>query len=281
MERALRRDRVVALAGIAILCALAWAYLLTGAGTGMSVWDMTRFVLFPHQLAQSDLTGAMPSMPMESMPKEVGAEDWKLCTWMVMAAMWWSMMIAMMALSAAPTILLYAKVYRHAQTQGSAAGLAPTGAFTAGYLLVWLGFSIFATALQWSFTEIGILTERTMTSRSAYLSAALLLVVGLYQFSPFKDLCLKHCRDPASFLSRHWRPGAAGALWLGALHGAYCVGCCWLLMALLFVGGVMNVVWIAILALFVLTEKLLTDGRWIGKISGLVLCLWAVATVLV
>lgn len=276
MERLLRRDRLITLGGLAILCALAWAYLLSGAGTGMRAWDMTRFVLFPHQLAQAVSSGTMASMPMESV-----AADWQISTWLVMGAMWWSMMIAMMAPSAAPTILLYTHVYRHAQAQGSAARLAPTGAFTAGYLLVWLGFSILATVLQWGLTKLGVLAELTMTSGSAYLSAAVLLVAGLYQFSSFKDRCLTHCRAPASFLSRHWRPGAAGALRLGALHGAYCVGCCWLLMALLFIGGVMNMIWIAILAMFVLVEKLFPGGRRIGMTTGLVLCMWAVATVLV
>jgi predicted metal-binding membrane protein len=242
----------------------------------MGARDMARFVLFPHQLVQAVPSGTMMSMPMESV-----VADWRPSTWLVMGAMWWSMMIAMMAPSAAPTILLYAQVYRHAQAQGNAARLAPTGAFTGGYLLIWLGFSIFATVLQWGLTKLGALAELTMASSSAYLSAAVLLVAGLYQFSSFKDRCLTHCRAPASFISQHWRPGAAGALRLGALHGAYCVGCCWLLMALLFIGGVMNIVWIAILALFVLVEKLLPGGRSIGKISGLVLCLWAVATVLV
>lgn len=247
----------------------------------MGARDMARFVLFPHQLVQAVPSGTMMSMPMESGPMESVLADWRPSTWLVMGAMWWSMMIAMMAPSAAPTILLYAQVYRHAQAQGNAARLAPTGAFTGGYLLIWLGFSIFATVLQWGLTKLGALAELTMASSSAYLSAAVLLVAGLYQFSSFKDRCLTHCRAPASFISQHWRPGAAGALRLGALHGAYCVGCCWLLMALLFIGGVMNIVWIAILALFVLVEKLLPGGRSIGKISGLVLCLWAVATVLV
>lgn len=281
MERLLRRDRIVTLAGLAILCALAWAYLLTGAGTGMRAWDMTRFVLFPHQLVQAGPSDTMASMPMEAGPMEPVAAGWQPSTWLFMGAMWWSMMIAMMAPSAAPTILLYARVYRHAQAQGSTARLAPAGAFTAGYLLVWLGFSIFATALQWGLTKLGVLAELTMASSSAYLSAAVLLLAGLYQFSSFKDRCLTHCRAPAGFIAQHWRPGATGALRLGALHGAYCVGCCSLLMALLFIGGVMNIVWIAALALFVLVEKLLPGGRWIGKISGLVLCLWAVATVLV
>lgn len=257
----------------------------------MRAWDMTRFVLFPHQLVQATASDTMMAMPMEAGSMDTGSMDTgsmdtgvavgRPSTWLVMGVMWWSMMIAMMAPSAVPAILLYARVYRHAQAQRDAAKLAPVGAFTAGYLLAWLGFSIFATALQWSLTKLGVLAEMTMASSSAYLSAAVLLAAGLYQFSSFKDRCLTHCRAPAGFISQHWRPGASGALRLGALHGAYCVGCCWLLMALLFVGGVMNVIWIAILAVLVVVEKLFPGGRWIGVATGLVLCLWAVATTLV
>lgn len=281
MERLLRRDRIITLTGLTALCTLAWTYLFSGAGTGMRAWDMARFVLFPHQLAEAAASGSMMSMPMDGGPMDPVAAAWPPVTWLVMVAMWWSMMIAMMAPSAAPTILLYVRVYRHAEAQGSVDKLAPAGAFAAGYLLVWLGFSILATALQWELTRLGILTEMTMASRSAYLSASVLLLAGLYQFSPLKDRCLTHCRAPASFLSQHWRPGAAGALRLGALHGAYCVGCCGLLMALLFVGGVMNMIWIAILAVLVLAEKLSPGGRWIGLATGMLLCLWAVSTVLV
>jgi predicted metal-binding membrane protein len=116
---------------------------------------------------------------------------------------------------------------------------------------------------------------------SRWLSAGVLIAAGLYQLSPLKALCLAHCRAPASFLSQHWRPGAAGALRLGAMHGAYCVGCCWVLMALLFVGGVMNLVWIAVLAVLVLAEKLAPRGEWIGRGAGVAFIVWGVATVIV
>ena len=120
-----------------------------------------------------------------------------------------------------------------------------------------------------------------MGSQSRWLSATILIAAGLYQLSPLKHACLAHCRAPASFLSRHWRPHASGAVRLGAMHGAFCVGCCWMLMALLFVGGVMNLVWIAALAFLVLIEKLLPPGQWIGRVAGAALILWGVATLLV
>ena len=190
------------------------------------------------------------------------------------------MMIAMMAPSAAPTILLYARVHRHSIVQGQVQDkLAPTGAFTAGYLLIWLGFSILAATLHWMMESSGIVSN--MGSRSQWLSAGVLIAAGAYQFSPLKAACLSHCRSPAEFLSRHWRPRALGALRLGAMHGAYCVGCCWALMTLLFVGGAMNLVWIAALSFLVLVEKLMPPGRWVGRGVGLVLIGWGIATMLV
>ena len=154
-------------------------------------------------------------------------------------------------------------------------------AFLAGYLLIWLAFSIGAAGLQALLTWAGIVSAMTMGSRSAWLSGSALIAAGLYQLSPLKSACLAHCRTPAAFLARHWRPGARGALRLGARHGAYCLGCCWVLMALLFVGGVMNLAWIAALAILVLAEKLLPGGRLIGRGAGFILILWGVATILV
>ena len=159
--------------------------------------------------------------------------------------------------------------------------LAPTGAFAAGYLLVWLGFAVAAATLHWALERAGLVSAMMMGSQSRWLSGAVLIAAGLYQLSPLKNVCLAHCRAPASFLSRHWRPHALGALRLGAMHGAYCVGCCWMLMALLFVGGVMNLIWIAALAILVLIEKALPPGQWVGRGAGVALIGWGVATLVV
>ncbi|MFI0848752.1 DUF2182 domain-containing protein [Mesorhizobium sp. IMUNJ 23232] len=292
LERLLRRDRLVTVAGLAVLCVLAWLYIVTGAGLGMNAWEMTKLALFPHQQAAGtdmpgmDMSGMemsgmdMPGMDMGAMATE--AQAWGPTIWTLMIAMWWIMMIAMMSPSAAPTVLLYARVHRHALTERqSQDGLAPTGVFVAGYLLVWLGFSVAAAVLYWVLERGEIVSATTMGSGSRWLSAIVLITAGLYQLSPLKNACLSHCRAPAAFLSRHWRPHALGALRLGALHGAFCVGCCWMLMALLFVGGVMNLAWIAALAVLVLVEKLFSAGQWVGRAAGIALIIWGGATLLV
>ena len=147
--------------------------------------------------------------------------------------------------------------------------------FTAGYLAIWLAFSIIASVLQ------GELAGSAMTLRSPALGSIFLIAAGIYELAPLKSSCLRQCRSPAEFLSRQWRPGLTGAIRLGALHGAWCLGCCWLLMALLFVGGVMNLAWIAALSLLVAAEKLLPGGPWIGRAAGAALLAWAAATLIV
>lgn len=267
-ERLLKRDRIVTSVGLATLCALAWLYILKGIGLEMSAWEMTTLALFPHRQVHD----AMPGMSVVSI-------GWGLGAWALMIAMWWIMMIAMMTPSAAPTILLYAHVHRHAvagdQMQDK---LAPTGAFALGYMLVWLGFAVAATMLQWALERTGLVSAMMMGSRSSWLSAIVLLAAGFYQLSPLKNVCLAHCRSPVSFLSRYWRPHRLGAIRLGAMHGAYCVGCCWMLMVLLFVGGVMNLAWIVVIASVVLIEKAVPGGQWLGRAAGVLLIVWSVAT---
>ena len=267
-ERLLRRDRVVVGGGLVVLTVLAWLYILAGASTGMPAWRMISLSLFPHRLDE---------MAMGSMVMHAGM--WSLGYSVIMLLMWWVMMVAMMTPSAAPMILLYARATRHAQHGGQLQpGVASTAAFAGGYLLVWLGFSIGATLLMWMLERAGVSSATRMASTGAWLSGGLLIAAGLYQFSPLKNVCLRVCRAPAEFLSRHWRPGASGAMRMGFEHGAFCVGCCWVLMALLFVGGVMNLLWIAILAILVLAEKVAPAGFWISRVSGAVLIAWGVAT---
>ncbi|RWM75943.1 MAG: DUF2182 domain-containing protein [Mesorhizobium sp.] len=286
LERLLRRDRVITIAGVVALCLLAWLYIVAGAGLGMNAWEMSRLALFPHQQTAGvtpDMSGMdMPGMDMSAMAAETEPRVWGAANWALMIAMWWVMMVAMMSPSAAPTILLYARVHRHALAQGQIQDkLAPTGVFMAGYLLVWLGFSVAATALHWLLEREAFVSATLMSSQSRWLSAIVLIAAGLYQLSPLKNACLSHCRAPTAFLARHWRPHAVGALRLGALHGAFCVGCCWMLMALLFVGGIMNLVWIAALAILVLVEKAFPAGQWVGRAAGIALIAWGGATLLV
>jgi predicted metal-binding membrane protein len=151
----------------------------------------------------------------------------------------------------------------------------------AGYLMAWLAFSVAAAAAQKALQPAGLLSEMMLWSKSAALSATVLAAAGLYQLSDLKQACLAQCRSPARFLTEHWRPGRFGSFALGVRHGAYCVGCCWMLMALLFVGGVMNLVWIAVLTLLVLLEKLSKAGPMIGRLSAGLLITWAIATLLV
>lgn len=227
---------------------------------GMSAMDMTTLSLFPHM--QADGMGEMES------------------TWSVVIAMWWVMMIAMMTPSAAPLVLLYGLVLRRHEGNGRNAYLS-SALLLSGYLLVWLAFAIAAAAAQKALQPAGVLSEMMLWSKSAALSATILAAAGLYQFSNLKHACLAQCRSPVLFLTRHWRPGRFGSLVLGARHGAYCLGCCWSLMALLFVGGVMNLAWIAALTVLVLVEKLARAGATIGKLSGVLLIVWAAATLLV
>jgi predicted metal-binding membrane protein len=182
--------------------------------------------------------------------------------------MWWLMMVAMMLPAATPAILLYGQVR---QIRSRDNDIAATWVFLAGYLTVWLLFSAGAAIAQ------SLLTGPSMALASRTAQGIVLLAAGLYQLSPLKGACIGLCRSPAQFISRHWRPGWDGALRLGVRHGIYCLGCCWMLMALLFVGGVMNFLWVVGLTLIVTVEKLAPRGQQIGKVAGIILGVWGVA----
>src|SRR6516164_2640798 len=175
--------------------------------------------------------------------------------------------IGMMAPSAAPMILMYARVGRQGKAEGKP--FAATGWFATGYFLAWTGFSLAATFVQWALERVALLDYRMVTTNNV-LGGIVLIAAGIYQWTPLKDVCLAQCQTPFQFLMRHggFRSDVRGCLLLGLRHGGYCVGCCWVLMALLFVGGVMNVLWIALLALLVLLEKLSPIGRWIARAAG-------------
>lgn len=183
--------------------------------------------------------------------------------------MWWAMMLAMMLPSAAPAILSFAAITR--KQSGQSVWLLPV--FTAGYVLIWTLFSVAATGVQILTTEVAPLTGM-MALTSTALGGALLIAAGLYQFTPLKNACLRNCQPPFMYLARHWRRGYAGALRMGLSHGLYCLGCCWVLMLLLFYGGVMELTWIVGLALYVAIEKFLPARFRVNDITGIALLLW-------
>lgn len=252
-EAAIRRDRLIAVLALIAVIALSWAYLLAGAGMGMSGLEMTR-------MSQHELTGNMHHEPV------MQPAAWTPGYAVLMFCMWWTMMIAMMLPSAAPLMLVFATVNRRQRATGRRH--VATAVFAFGYLAAWGGYSLAGVLLQWGFERSGTLSPM-LVANNVLLVVFLLFAAGLYQLTPIKQACLRYCRSPLDFLNTRWRPGAVGALQMGFMQGAACVGCCWFLMALMFVGGLMNLYWVAGLALFALVEKTAPGGQLFGRAAGL------------
>lgn len=252
IEAVLRRDRVIVAAAVVVLTALAWVYVWwLSTDMDMGGMDMSDFRMIPAGM------GLM--MPATAL--------WTVTEFAFVFVMWSVMMIGMMTPSVAPMLLIYARVGREAAQQGKP--LAASTYFAAGYLLTWIGFALLATSAQWALERSALLTP-TMAGAGDIFGGAVLVAAGIYQWTPLKDACLRQCQAPWWFIQHRggFRADARGALALGACHGAYCIGCCWALMALLFVGGVMNVLWIAAIAILVLAEKVLPTGRVISLTAG-------------
>ncbi|MEQ8442330.1 MAG: DUF2182 domain-containing protein [Alphaproteobacteria bacterium] len=256
----LRRGDWFVLSLLGVVIALSWLYLLSGAGLGMDTVMMSSAEFPP------------PRMMSHHHEMTWGAEYSAL-----VFVMWWLMMVAMMLPSAAPLVLIYNRMYQ-ARGKGAAApaAMGSTWLFVAGYILAWGGFSFCATLLQAVLEDLHLVHPMMMWSLSKTLTALLLILAGVYQWTPLKEKCLKNCRSPIDFLTRNWRKGRWGPLWMGVHHGIYCLGCCWFLMGLLFAGGVMNLFWITGLAVFVLIEKVIPAGQWFGRLAGLGMATWGV-----
>ena len=240
LEAVLKRDRAVVIAGLGGIAGISWVYMFhlareMGTSTGMEM--------------------GVPRM-----------QGWGAVDFVLMFFMWAVMMVAMMTPSAAPMILTYSRVNRRHNEKRSP--LPATGAFLAGYLVVWTVFSSVATFAQWGLHRAALLSSM-MVSNSPLLGGVLLIGAGVFQFTPLKRACLAHCRSPLGFFMTEWREGTRGAFLMGIRHGIFCVGCCWLLMALLFVAGVMNLFWVAAIAAYVLVEKIVPAGHWVSLVIGL------------
>jgi predicted metal-binding membrane protein len=246
LERVLKRDRTITALGLAAIAALAWSYTILIASMG-----------------GGDMAGAASHM---AMPQD---QPWSGVDFLLMFAMWMVMMVAMMLPSAAPMLLLFTTANRR-QVQNPHLR---TWLFAGAYLVVWAGFAAIATLANWALHSRGLMTS-IMGSAVPIWGAGLLIAAGLYQCTPLKLACLNKCRSPLAFLMSEWREGRLGTFVMGLRHGGYCLLCCWALMALLFVLGVMNLAWIALLAAFVLIEKLASSGPWLSRASGLLLIGW-------
>lgn len=234
-----RRDRIATLTALGGVVLLAWLYLIRDAA-------------------------AMNAAPMDMM----GMRTWGPVDFTLTFLMWAIMMVGMMVPSAIPMTLLYQAVVQKARNQDAV--VAPTMVFVGGYLAVWTAFSLAATVSQWGLESAALLSPM-MVITSPAIAAGLLILAGVYQLTPLKEACLSHCRSPAHFISEHWRPGPSGAFRMGVRHGWYCLGCCWVLMLLLFVVGVMNLLWVAIIAIFVLIEKVVPHPTLPARIGGVAL----------
>jgi len=266
LENILKRDRAIVLCGLGFLTLLAWAYLFYQA----------------HQMNNMPMDGIQMKMPMDGMdmkmPMGMDMAMPQMRTWqpldvLLIFIMWAVMMVGMMLPSAAPMILLFAAVSRKRQEQRRP--FVSTGTFVLGYLALWTGFAVAATLAQWRLHTAALISP-TMVSTSAALGGGLLIAAGIFQWTPIKHACLSHCRFPLDFITTRWREGKKGAFLMGVSHGAYCVGCCWVLMSLLFVAGVMNILWIAVIAAFVLVEKVAPAkiSPWVSRVAGVALIVW-------
>ena len=247
LESIIKRDRVLVGVALLAIAGLSWAYTVNvargmGGDDGMSMGM---------------------SMGMANTMAWTAADFW------AQFVMWTVMMFAMMIPSAAPMIMVFATVNRRRRENSDP--YVPTFVFLLGYLILWATFSAIAATAQWGLHQGALLSSMMGASTSAILGGSLLLAAGIFQWTPLKYTCLKGCRSPLGFLMNDWRDGYGGALVMGIRHGTFCVACCWVLMALLFVTGIMNLLWVAVIAGFVLLEKVAPKGQYVGRVAGLVL----------
>jgi len=238
-------EQILLYGELAALSALAWLYLV-------------RMPMTPQDL------GSLGARMLSALPPQ-WADLW--LTFM----MWAVMMVAMMLPSASPMVMAYARI---ASARGGHPALR-VWLFAFGYLAIWTLFSAAATVIQFALMHWSLISNARITTRLD--GAAILAGVGLYQLTPLKNMCLGRCQSPIGFFMTNWRDGAAGAFRMGLAHGTFCVGCCWMLMALLFVAGAMNLAWVAAITVFVLLEKATPWGRALANVSGVVFIACAVA----
>jgi len=252
LEAVVRRDRWLVGAGLVCISAVAWGYMA-------------------HEAREMSVSGVCHCAGMAMSGPDL--RPWSMSALLPLFLMWAEMMVAMMLPTAAPMILAFAMVNRQRRQQELP--YVPTVVFTLGYLAAWIGFSFVAAVGQWALHSLALLSPM-MSTGSPWLGGGLLIGAGLFQWTPLKRACLKYCRSPLSLLLNAWQEGWKGALLMGWRNGLYCTGCCWLLMALLFVAGVMNLWWVGLITLFVLAEKVAPQTWRVGAVGAVILVLWGI-----
>jgi predicted metal-binding membrane protein len=249
LENLLKRDRSVIITGLVLITILSWLYI----------------IYLYRQMVVMDMSAVFFAMPM--------TQHWTVTDFALLFLMWLVMMIAMMTPSVSPLILIFAMINRKKKQQQDP--FVYTGYLLAGYFLVWGGFSLLATLLQWLLQQASLLNPGMKTT-SRILGSIILIAAGIFQFSRLKKACLSNCRTPIDFIHRNWKEGKRGALKMGIENGINCLGCCWVLMALLFFSGIMNLLWIALIAVFVLIEKTMPQPKWISSVAGIALITYGI-----
>jgi len=249
LENLLKKDRFITIIALVIISALSWLYI----------------IYLYRQMAVMNMNAAFFAMPM--------TQYWTATDFVLLFVMWLVMMIAMMTPSVTPLILIFAMVNRKKREAQSP--FVHTGYLLAGYFVIWAGFSLLATMLQWVLQQVSLLNAEMKTT-SKILGGTILVVAGIFQFTRWKKACLHHCSTPLNFIHRNWKEGKKGALQMGIKNGTYCLGCCWVLMVLLFFSGIMNLLWIALIAIFVLIEKTVPQPKWISSVAGIALIVYGI-----
>ena len=244
LEYLLKRDRFIIVTGLVLISVLSWLYI----------------IYLYREMVVMDMNSLFFAMPM--------TQHWTSTDFALLFLMWLVMMIAMMTPSVSPLILIFALVNRKKKEQQSP--FVHTGYLLAGYFLVWGGFSLLTTLLQWLLQQVSLLNPEMKTT-SKILGSIILIAAGIFQFTALKKTCLSNCRNPIDFIHRNWKEGKGGAFRMGIESGTYCIGCCWVLMVLLFFSGIMNLLWIALIAAFVLIEKTFPYPKWISTAAGIAL----------
>lgn len=249
----LKKDRFIVLTALSLICILSWLYI----------------IYLYNQMYPMNMDALFFAMPMTA--------KWSWTDFVLLFLMWFVMMIAMMTPSVTPLVIIFTLINRKRRQQQNP--YVPSGYLLGGYFLVWAVFSLFATLLQWLLQRVALLNPEMVTT-SKVLGGVILITAGTFQFTPLKNTCLHNCRSPMGFIHQYWKDGKNGALRMGIQNGIYCLGCCWILMILLFVSGIMNILWIAIITLFVLIEKVLPSVKVISFIAGFALIAYGIIILL-